>query len=423
MMNSLSDIFNGTFDRSRTLAWAREEGAVERLRLVHPYDFCLALCGASMGDETRSIATARRLFARLTGEVIEESSFYQRFSEPMLQLLRRMFEAALDASSGEQRTELGAVLQSCGLRDLRAIDATQVALPKRAAQAMPSTQDGRGGVKLTADLSVLHQQLERIAVTDARTHDRKALRLKRWLHGVLLLVDLGYWDYRLFDSIARRGGFFITPLKSSGRPRIKRIRSGLGKKHVGRVWHPELPFRGTVDLDAEFRFSGGKRTLRIVRVYVKHTGRDGFTRRLSIWLVTNLDCEVMNPEQLSTLYRLRWEVEVLLRMLKTVGRLDQIQSQSPVVVQCFMTAALIGYLLAQQICAAMRRERPQVEPSIYRVMTLVLGHLANFAAGPSAESTTHTRNLVRALWREGVNPNPGRPYSATKYALQFRKVA
>lgn len=254
MVTMLTKLFAEFFKRDQLLAWARELGAVVRLRDIHPQDFCTALVGCAIGDDERSIASARRLFFKISGHMPEESSFFDRFTKPMCSLLQRLFQRALDGMTFEQRDVLARAIGGTGIVDVLATDATQVMLPKAASGVLPSTNDAHGGFKLTATLSLLFQHIQSIAVTDARTHDRKALKLGRWLHGLLYVLDRGYCDYRLFDTIARRGGFFLTRLKKSAVPTITAIRSGLGQTHVGSRRSLDLPFRGVVDLDAEFRF-------------------------------------------------------------------------------------------------------------------------------------------------------------------------
>lgn len=424
MTTTLIDLFKSTFRRSTILAWARECHAVVRLRWIHPQDFAVALVGCALGDEERSIATARRLFDRLTGFMPEESSFYDRFNDAMVELFRRLFRSALDACSLERHEALAEMLGGTGILDVLAVDASQVLLPAAAAEILPSTNDQHGGFKLTAVLSLLFQKIQRVAVTDARTHDRKAFKLARWLHGQLLLLDRGYSDHRLFKIIAERGGFFLTRLKESSIPVVTAIRSGLGQVHIGEALTGELPYRGVVDLDARFNLrKGGTKVFRVIRVTVEHDTRDGFIEYVDIWLVTNLDPAIFTAEQVATIYRMRWEVEILFRALKSVGRLDQLRSASLPVIRVFIYAALLGLVLAQDIIAHMRRERPRKEASLYRVMTLLLGYLPMVA---TATGTRRLRDIMiafeAALWREGVNPNPGRPYAVGRYAREVYRA-
>jgi putative transposase len=425
MINTMHELFASTFQQDDVLQWARETGALERLREIHPADMCLALTNCAMGDETRSIATARRAFFTLTGFMPEESSFYKRFNEGLVILMKRLFESAVAAGSLEQRQVLAAALEGSGIIDIEAIDGSQISLPASASGRFPSTNENHGGVKLTAALSVLFQTINSVALTDARTHDRKALKMPRWIHGLLCLLDRGYADHRLWATIEDRKGYFLTPLKSSTMPRISTVRSGVGKAHVGKELSGELRYFGEVDVDAEFTVrKRGLRTFRVVRVPVERELPDGHIETVYLWFATNLPPELFSPRQLATIYRFRWEVEQLFRTLKMVGRLDHLRSANPHVIHTFIYATLLGMVLSHDICGLMRREKPGCEPSPYRVTSLLLMYL------PSIIATLGTRKLrpalkafERALWRECVNPNPGRPYRSTIYAEEIRCVA
>ncbi len=420
MITTMHKMFTRIFGYDDVLGWARADGAVQRLRDIHPADFCLALTCCAMGDETRSIATARRAYFTLTGFMPEESSFYDRFSKGSAMLMKRLFENALASSTREHREALASVLAGSGLVDIEAIDGSQITLPASAADAFPSTNDEHGGVKLTATLSVLFQSISSITLTDARTHDRKALKSPRWLHGRLFLLDRGYADHRLWATIEDRMGFFLTPLKYSTMPEIEAVRCGVGKSHVGELLSGDLRYWQQVDVDAQFKVrKRGRRTFRVVRVPVR---KDGKT--VDLWFVTNLPPELFSPEQLAIVYRLRWEVEQLFRTLKMVGRLDHLQSANPQVIHTFIYATLLGMVLSHDLCALMRRCDPTVEPSPYRVTAILLMYLPSIIAAIATRRLSSVlRSFEAALWREGVNPNPGRPYRSTTYAERLANAA
>jgi len=425
MINTMNEMFASIFRHDEVLQWARETGALERLREIHPADMCLALASCAMGDETRSIATARRAFFTLTGYMPEESSFYKRFNEGTVLLMKWLFQRALAAGTLEQRKVFAAALEGSGIIDVEAIDGSQITLPASAADKFPSTNEGHGGVKLTAALSVLFQTINDITLTDAKTHDRKALRLPRWMHGLLCLLDRGYTDYRLWANIEDRKGYFLTPLKSTAMPLISAIRSGVGKGNVGKELSGELRYFGEVDVDAEFSLrKRGRRTFRVVRVTVHRDLPDGRVETVYLWFVTNLPPELFSPEQLATIYRFRWEVEQLFRTLKMVGRLDHLRSANPHVIHTFIYATLLGMVLSHNICALMRRKRPSIEPSQYRVTALLLMYLPSIIAVIGTKKLKPTlKAFERALWRECVNPNPGRPYRSTIYAEEIKCAA
>jgi len=378
-----------------------------------------------MGDETRSIATARRALCTHTGYMPEESSFYTRFNPGLSALMKHLFEQALASTTHERRRALASALRGRGLIDVEAIDASQIILPASAAEVSPSTSPDHGGVKLTATLSVLYQTITAVTIANAKIHDRKTLKLARWLHQRLLLLDRGYADHRLWATIEDRKGFFLTPLKSTTMPRITAIRSGVGKAHIGDVLSGDLRYWQTVDVDAEFKVrKRGRRTFRVVRVPVWIDGPNGCWVQENLWFATNLSPEQFSPEQIATLYRYRWEVEQLFRTLKMVGRLDHLRSANRDIIQTFIYATLLGMVLAHDICALMRRCRPDIEPSPYRVTALLLMFLPKIIISLGTRKQSMVLNaFCSALWREGVNPNPGRPYRSSAYAEELELVA
>lgn len=411
MDTTLRSLFARLFDRERVLNRARELGAIERVRALHPFDVVLAVVACASGDEHRSVATARRTYHRLTGFMPQESSFYDRLRPGLDKVTWEMFIETLSRANRVQRKQIAKAL-GLRVRDVRAIDASRVTLPARAVADFPSTDAHLGGFKVTATLSVLHDLLLAAHVTDARQHDRKAFSLPDDVRGVLWLADRGYSDHRLFAQIADGGGSFVIRLKSSSTPTVTKIRSGLAQRHLRAPLERSLPVFGVVDLDASFNVGGAQRTFRVIGIPVAKNKQGNPDW---VWLATNLP-ESVSAETVGAMYRLRWSVETLFRSLKSVGRLDELASGKPVIVRIFIAATLVGLVISQALCAAMRAERPRCEPSLHRVFSLLLSNMAALAqAAVSRTLSLVLPGFIAALWREGVNPNPGRPYALRQH--------
>jgi putative transposase len=402
-------------------------GSMQRLRNIHPADFCLALVTCACGDKERSIASARRTYDQYTGYMPEESSFYAHFNDGSVKLLHELFRLALTNATVAQRKELEDILGEEFL-DLIAGDCTQICLPKSASALYPSTTDEHGGLKLSTLMSVMCQQIHSVTLGPARDHDRKALHLPRWLHRTLLLLDRGYFDHRLFSTIDKRGGSLITPLKINARPTITAIREGMSQRHIGaRLGDTEIKLGETVDIDAQFGTGKHKACFRITSTLVAFDvpGGNGEVEIKRLWYVTNLPAETFSPEMIAILYRFRWNIEKLFHALKSIGRLDQLRSAKREVIETFVYATLLGIVLSQDICAQMRRARPEVEPSLLRVTALLLGYLPKIVdALPSRKRLQQVLlTFEDALWKEGKNPNPGRKYKASECEDELRWAA
>lgn len=411
---TLTPIFARLFDRDALLIEARRLGAVKRDRLLHVADVLLALVRCAIGDEHRSVATARRQFFDLTGVMPEESSFYDRLTPEFADVAWQVFLRVLASANRVQRKAVAKAL-GVRVRDVRVVDASVVTLPERAAAHFPSTDAKHGGFKLTATLSVLEDLVVGARITDARRHDRKAFELPSDLRDVLWIADRGYADHALFAQIGDAGGYFLIRLKTSSTPTISTIRSGVAKAHKNKPLTADLPVAGVVDIDARFQVGRNQsRQFRVVGIPVaqRKDGEPGY-----VWLATNLPDHVV-AETVGAFYRLRWTVENLFRVLKSVGRLDELRSGKPAVIRAFVAATLIGWAITQAICAAMRNERPRCTPSEYRVFALLLANLGSLVDAAFLGQRALRERLAAftvALWREGINPNPGRPYARQRH--------
>jgi IS4 transposase len=126
------------------------------------------------------------------------------------------------------------------IRELVVADATIFRLQDLLADAYPATHENQAGAKLHLVHNVTDETLERLDLTDERTHESSRFKNATWLEGRLLLFDLGYFKHHRFARIDENGGFFVSRLKRSSNPEIvEELRTwrGNGKPLVGeRVW-------------------------------------------------------------------------------------------------------------------------------------------------------------------------------------------
>ena len=243
VVTTLTPVFARLFDRDALLLEARRLGAVKRDRALHVWDVLLAMVLCAIGDEHRSIATARRQFFDLTGFMPEESSFYDRLTPAFAELAWQQFLRVLASANRVQRRRVAKAL-GVHVRDVRVVDASVVTLPARAAAHFPSTDSKHGGFKITATLSVLETSWStRTSPTRVATTARRS-RFPADRRGILWIADRGYSDHKLFAEIADGDGYFLVRLKTSSLPTLTKIRSGVAKAHLHEPLTPELPVWG-----------------------------------------------------------------------------------------------------------------------------------------------------------------------------------
>ena len=192
---------------------ARETGAFKRIRRISPVAFVWSLVFGCCSGRRRSLAGMRRIFNKLTRQGVEECSFYDRFTPSLVTLLHQLLDGVLQQSWGKGRAAQGRLAQ---FRDILVTDATICRLHRALAVTFRGVRTNHSPAALKAHLvlNVTGAGKQTVKLSAAREHDRRAFQLGPWVKGRLLLMDLGYFDYRLFARIAELGGCFISRLKA-----------------------------------------------------------------------------------------------------------------------------------------------------------------------------------------------------------------
>lgn len=332
---------------------AREREVVVRKRKLDVRVLVWTLIvGFAVGGEARSIAAYRRTYNGATGQNLVASSFYDRFTTQLERLLRDLLDHAVEEVA-VPHTLAPAFEQ---FRDVIVADATVVRL-HRFLSAFPATHPDVSGIKLYLVHSVTAQSVIARAITDERTHESTLFKTGSWMRGRLFLLDLGFFKYHRFARIDENGGFFVSRLKRSANPVIVReLREWRGRaiplegKHVFDVLGDLC--RKHIDVEVEVRFqrraynetrSWDSKRFRVVGVRDEDAD-DGY--RL---YMTNLPGGKFSPEDVSTLYRARWVVELLFRELKSQYGLGRFQTEKEHIVRIQVTAALLTLVVSRAI--------------------------------------------------------------------------
>jgi IS4 transposase len=310
------------------------------------------IVGLAVGGEARSIVAYRRTYNGATGQNLVASSFYDRFTKQLERFLRDLLDHALEEVAVPHT--IAPVFEQ--FRDVVVADATVVRL-HRFLSAFPATHPDVSGIKLYLVHSVTAQSVIARAITDERTHESTLFKTGSWMRGRLFLLDLGFFKYRRFALIDENDGFFVSKLKRSANPEIVReLREWRGRA---------IPLEGAnvfdvvgdlcreqIDVEVEVRFqrreynerrSWDSKRFRVVGVRDEDAD-DGY--RLYI---TNLPSGKFSPEDVSTLYRARWVVELLFRELKSQYGLGRFQTGKEHIVRIQVTAALLTLVVSRAI--------------------------------------------------------------------------
>ena len=395
---------------------ARRLGVVVRRRTVDIHALVWTLVLGFQEGARRSISSLHWAYRKATGQTLSRSSFYDRFTPQLAMLLRQLAQesiTALGPASGVAPTLLAS------FRELLALDSTVVRLHALLAQAYGAcrTNHTQAAAKLHVVMSILDGSPNQVKLTPERVHDRAPWRrVGTWVKGCLLLFDLGYFCYQLFDRIDHHGGFFLSQLKANANPRIVAVHRqwrGRSIELVGKRLKEVLPNlkRQVLDVEVEVQFprrtyrshqSRARRAFRLIALRHRETGA------YHVYL-TNLPARQLPAEDVQAVYALRWQVELLFKGLKSHGRLDQLPSRNQAMVEAWIWASVLAvttsqalYRLIREVVAA-ERFIPLLRWAA--VFARTAGDLLRLVLHPNV---SEARGLLQLLVREAPDPNVNR---------------
>lgn len=407
----LHDLFHDT-----AAVLATESGFHQRSRCLTGPVFAQSVVFSLLQNPQATLDDFADTAAQL-GAAVSPQAFDRRFGRAACGFLGALFLEAFNRSFQSLRPALVPLLRRFQGVFLR--DATLVSLPASLASAFP----GRGGrhqehgkaaaCKLVFEAEVTTGMLTEVSVRAGLDNDRAAeVSGKPLPEGALLLEDMGFlsgdrlqgyidqgvyvvtripaWT-AVFDEEGRRIDLVKQLLKAKGWRYERQVQVMHGHKVKVRLLAVRLP-----DEEAE------KRRQRVIRE-AKQRGRKVSEKKLQLceWniLVTNAPAELLTAEDAGVVRRVRWQIELVFKVFKSEGKIDQTRSEKPWRVLCELYAKLLamvvqqwallaaGYvMLAHSARKAARRVRQ-------RAMTLLLG------LGRLADVGREVARLARELYR------------------------
>jgi len=277
------------------------------------------------------------------------------------------------------------------------------------------TNHTKAAAKLTVVMSVAGKGAHTVQLTSARLHDSKLLHVGAWVKERLLLFDLGYYGYRLFENIGRQGGYFVTRLKANANPTIVRVLNGAPEDSTfsGEPLQAVLARLRRPVLDALVRVRYQNKRGRWVHAEFRLVAlRNEETRHYHLY-ITNVPPERLRAEDIGKVYAVRWEIEILFRQLKSQFRLEDMPSANKDIVHALLYATLLTLAVSRAFLDALRRrlgalsERMPHERWAVIFATLAQSLLALILAS-RRRGRRRQRDILGVMMHEAIDPNLGR---------------
>jgi len=352
----------------------RRLGALKRQRKVDLPALVQATVAAMSpipGAETSALVN----YLSITGVPLVPSSFYDRFSPEfaalMQELAGRAVQMVREVSPDDRGIhDYGVLLDR--FDDVQAADGCCAILKCLASRWAPSTSKKRpAGYKINAVISLRDHLPTAIDVTAQRRHDNAALPEDVLRPNTLTFFDLGYIDTERFVDMTLRGAFFLTRLKTNHNPIIHRVRTGRGRRLEARGLRLDealdsgvLDFdRGLIDIDVVLESGGRKATVRVAGIEDEEGDR--------WWYLTNVGREILGPSDVGQAYRLRWDIELLFKQLKSGAGLKAVLAWRSSAVLAFLYAKIVALCLARLLELSVEEQHgPHATTQLALLLTL-----------------------------------------------------
>lgn len=368
----------------------------------------LVFCFSKDRGSSRSLDCIRKLVQTTLGVSISRGTFWERLATKKLQKILEELLASMFQKLACKLSISAGLLKVLGVRTILLLDSTSSSLPKSAKESFPAPRNNvaPAAIKLHMCFDLIMGAVNWFLLTPATTHDRKGFPPIQSLRDCLIIFDLGYWDYGLLDAIIKIGGFFLTRVKSNAVIEVLTVISGVKKKDFEgySLFDRKLPKKKSSIIEVIGQFSQNSKPLFSARVI-------GFWNPLGKqyhWYVTNL---LVPAELIYPLYRLRWQIELIFKALKSSLRLADLPTANPKIIHVLVYSALMANMIALPIAYLLAHEfkmNKLFTPSLQRAAIIITHCSQNFIEFLISESSTSINNLINNLYllkNEIFDPN------------------
>ena len=381
----------------------RETGFIERQRAFSGATFVQTLVFGWMSNPTGSLSELRQV-AQTIDVQVSRQGIAQRFTAKAVPFMQAMVQAAL-AESIEGPPVQAEVWQA--FNGVYLLDSTRLSLPESLADVWP----GCGGHKDNACLkiSVLWEMVSgslcAVEFMKGNVHDRQAAAAQRMMPpGSLRLADLGYFKLSELHGIDQRGGYWVTPYKKGTRLWLDGQDLDLAA-YLARQAEPFVDCQVLLGLQARLpvRLIAHRVSPDVLKQR-QHALKEQMRKRqwqasatlraLLAWdiFVTNVPASQFTTQELLTVARYRWQIELLFKLWKSEGMIDEWRTTNPWRIQCEIYAKLLVLLFQHWIMLAALWVMPD------RSLTQALRTTRHFA-WQLAHDLLHSRRFLATLKR------------------------
>jgi len=333
--------------------------------------------------------------AAALGVSLSAQGLDQRLGERAAEFLQQVLQQAVQQLVQADKVPLSVWAHFSGVY---VQDSTTVTLPADLAEVWPgcggghTPGDGAAALKVQVQWELQSGQLSAVELQAGRAADRTA---GEWLAhvpaGALVLADLGYFSLERMAAQAAAGSYWLTRVQAG-----TSLVDADGQHWPLSAWladqtatQVDCPIRLGVEHQLPCRLLAVRVTpavaaerRRQLRAEARRRGQAVSAERLKLadWtvFVTNVPADWLPLEQAWVLARVRWQIELLFKLWKSHGQLDEWRSRKPWHILCEVYAKLLGQLVQHWILLVSCWDRP--DRSLVKAAQTIRQHALHLAS-------------------------------------------
>lgn len=346
---------------------AKEAKFVKRERTISGSVFAQELIFSKFDGKSMSLENLAEAITARSLKEISKQAVDLRFTEEAVGFFKLLIEAALkELYSGEARYDF---LRN--FTEVRVKDSTCFQIPMDMASKYP----GSGGASSTACIRIQFEyDVKTGKILDLSLHPFVKQDLTNAVEtigdiapGVLTIRDLGYISVKSIRGIKEKGAYFVSRL-INGADAYK-IKGGVFVKINFNVVKRYLKRHNLKSLEMDVYLTQNKEPVRMVVEYMpedlarkriakakKQAQKKGrqlskeykAKAQLNIF-ITNVGQDILSPEQVHQVYTIRWQIELIFKIWKSIGDIHQVKKMKVARFECCLYAKLLWIVVNWQI--------------------------------------------------------------------------
>lgn len=409
---------------------ARETQFVQRESKLNGAIFVQTLVFTYLADPDASLDELTQTAAAL-GVDITPSGLTQRFTPAAATFLERVLAVAIQRVLAAQKLAIPILEQFSGVY---IEDSTIIVLPAALCELWhgcgSATDQGAAAVKVTLRLDLASGRIAGLSLHDGRVHDSRAAHPVTSLpKESLYLADLGFFRLERLHQIAAQGGFFLSRLQAqttvfdADGTRWDDL-AALLATHAASVdlpvtlgVHQRLPAR-LIAVRVPQEVADQRR--RRLRAEASRRGQSVSARQLALadWtiFITNAPSTRLPLHAVLVVARARWQIELLFKLWKSHGRIDESRSGKPERVICDVYAKLLAMVLSHWTWLLSLWDYP--DRSLAKAAQTVQKYALQLATGLWSQTRTiETLSTIARCLAKGCRMNPRKKHPNTYQLL------